>query len=691
MLMDTMAKKVKILALMILILIPLSAAKEKRAKLPEKYKKWVEEEIVYIITSKEKDVFLQLENDREREIFIEAFWKQRDPTSGTPRNEFKEEHYRRLGYANEFFGRGTPKPGWMTAQGRVYIVLGPPKSIEYFENVMNVYPTQIWFYHGDPKFGLPTAFNIIFFKEYGTGEYILYSPSDHGPQSLIADYMRNARNIQEAYDTLKELEPNLARQTLSLIPGERSVPGLVSLASDTLFSAVFSSPQKKVEDKYATAILKYKDWVEVEYTANYIGSDYLVKVMQDDSGLFLVHYAVEPQKLSVDLYQGRYSAHFELNGRVTDTSGKTIFQYSKEFPLSIDQEQLEEIESKSFSLQDMFPLAPGNYRFDVLIKNRVSKEFASVEKDITVPQEISGPRMSALILSYQVKRSEDAGQEIIPFKIGDSQLLCQSRRIFNAKDTLFIFFQILGMNQESKSQATIKLSFFKDRKEFFSRIKTISEYQTDMNFVEAQPLANFSPGFYTAKVSVLDKEGNELLFETEDFEITSVADLPRPLVISKVMPASRLEEYIYTLGIQYLNKGNITEASSLLEKAYHENPSQLKYGLGYAQVLFINREYQKVGEVLSPFLDSEEESEGVLYFLGKSSHALGLFQEALSYYERYLSHFGANLEILNLMGSCYYQLGDKKEALKIWQRSLEINPDQEDIKKLVQSLQEKSK
>ncbi|NIM90938.1 MAG: GWxTD domain-containing protein [Candidatus Aminicenantes bacterium] len=688
-----MKNNATILALMILLLMPLSAAKEKRAKLPEKYKKWIEEEVVYIITPKEKDVFLQLENDREREIFIEAFWKQRDPTSGSPQNEFKDEHYRRLGYANEFFGRGTPKPGWMTDQGRVYIVLGPPKSIEYFENVMNVYPTQIWFYHGDPNLGLPTSFNIIFFKEYGTGEYILYSPSDHGPQSLIADfdYQKNFRDIKEAYNALEELEPNLAHQTLSLIPGERGVPGLVSLASDTLFSAVFSSPQKKVEDKYATAILKYKDWVEVEYTANYIGSDHLVKVMKDDSGLFLVHYAVEPQKLSVDLYQGRYSAHFELNGRVTDTSGKTIFQYSKEFPLNMDREQLEEIQSKSFSLQDMFPLAPGNYKFDVLIKNRVSKEFASLEKDIAIPQEISEPRMSALILSYQAKRSEDAGQEIIPFKIGDSQLLCQSRRVFNAKDTLFIFFQVLGLGQESKSQGTIKLSFFKDRKELFSRTKTISEYQTDMNFVEAQSLANFSPGFYTARVSVLDKEGNELLFETDRFEISSVVDLPRPLVISKVMPVSRLEEYTYTLGIQYLNKGNITEASSLLERAYHQNPSQLKYGLGYAQVLFINREYQKVGEVLAPFLDSEEESEGVLYFLGKSTHALGLYQEALSFYERYLSHFGANLEILNLVGSCHYQLGDKKEALEIWQRSLELNPDQEDIKKLVQSLHEKSK
>lgn len=686
-----MKKKAITLVLIILLLAPLYAKKKGRVELPERYKKWLEEEIGYIITSKEKDIFLQLETDKERDIFIEAFWKQRDPTRGTPRNEFKKEHYRRLDYANEFFGRGTPRPGWKTDQGRIYIILGEPKNIEEYENVMNVYPTQIWFYLGDPKYGMLPAFKVIFFKKEGSGEYILYSPSFHGPQSLIADYIGTPRDIQEAYRALTKFEPNLAKETLSLIPGERVMPGGVSLASDQLMSSIVSYPQKKVEDEYAEALLKYKDIVEVEYTVNYIGSDYMVRVIKDDSGLFLVHYSVEPQKLSVDLYEGRYSAQFELNGRVTDLNGKTIFQYSKEFPLSIDQEQLKKIEATSYSLQDMFPLVPGHYKFDLLIKNRISKEFTSLEKDVTIPEEISGTQISTLILGYQVKKSEDLIKEIIPFKVADSQLLCQSRSIFTPKDTLNIFFQILGLSQNLKSQGTMKLSFFKEKAEFLSKTKAIKEYQTDMNFMERQPLANFPPGFYTVRVSVLGKDGNELIFETEDFEISPVADLPRPLVISKVMPASHLEEYIYTLGIQYLNKGNIPEARSLLEKAYHQNPNQLKYGLGYAQVLFINREYQKVGDILSPFLDSQEESEGVLYFLGKSSHALGQFQEALSYYERYLSHFGANLEILNLMGSCYYQLGDKKEALEIWQRSLEINTDQEDIKKLVQSLQENKK
>ncbi len=102
--------------------------------LPYKYKKWLEEEVVYIISEKERQVFLSLQTDQERDIFIEAFWKQRDPTPNTPENEFKTEHYRRIKFANERFGRETPTPGWKTDMGRIYIILGEPRQIERLEN-----------------------------------------------------------------------------------------------------------------------------------------------------------------------------------------------------------------------------------------------------------------------------------------------------------------------------------------------------------------------------------------------------------------------------------------------------------------------------------------------------------------------------------------------------------------------------
>ena len=684
-----MSRKTRALILIVLLCIPLYAPKEEKIVLPEKYKKWLEEEVVYIITSGEKKVFLALKTNRERDVFIEAFWKQRDPTPRTPRNEYYEEHYRRFHYANEFFGRGTPRPGWKTDQGRIYIILGPPKSIEKFENVLNVYPTQIWFYQGEPKYELPSAFNVIFFKKRGIGEYELYSPSDHGPQSLIADYMENAANIEEAYQRLRELEPNLAKQTLSLIPGERPAPALISLASNRLLNNIESSPHKRVEDEYAEAFLKYKDIVEVEYTANYINSDSMVRIMRDPLGFYLIHYSIEPKKLSVDFFEDKYTAHLELDGRIYEEDGRTIFQYTKEFPLSFNRDQLKEMESKSLALQDMIPLVPGQYRFSLLLKNTVSKEFTSMESKITVPPLNSKNQMSALILGYRAEKLADPLGDFIPFKFGENQILCQSRNIFTAKDDLFIYFQVYGLSDKLSSQGILKFTLFKSGEEYFSKTKKISNYPSKTNLIEKFPLENYPSGYYKIKVSVLDEEENELFSESENFEITYAENLPRPLIISKVMPVSRVEEYLYSLGVQQLNKGEINDALVLLEEAYNRNPGQLKYALGLSQGLFIKEEFNNVKAILNAFLDRQNDSSEILYFLGKSSQALSQYEEAISHYKGYLSNFGLNLEVLNLLGECYYKLGDTKEALRIWQRSLEINPDQDEIKNLVKSLREK--
>ncbi len=105
-------------------------ANEKRFKqeVSGAYKKWLSEDVVWIITDEERAAFKQLSNDEERDQFIEAFWQRRDPTPDTIENEFKEEHYRRIAYANEHFPAGIP--GWKTDRGRMYIMYGPPDEIE---------------------------------------------------------------------------------------------------------------------------------------------------------------------------------------------------------------------------------------------------------------------------------------------------------------------------------------------------------------------------------------------------------------------------------------------------------------------------------------------------------------------------------------------------------------------------------
>ena len=108
-------------------------------------------------------------------------------------------------------------------------------------------------------------------------------------------------------------------------------------------------------------------------------------------------------------------------------------------------------------------------------------------------------------------------------------------------------------------------------------------------------------------------------------------------------------------------------------------------------MIFILQEYQKVKEILSPFSAEAEKEMGIYFYLGKSYQMLSQFEEAISYYKEYLSHFGTNLAILNLIGECYYQMGNKKEALRAWEKSLEIDPKQEEVNKIVDSLKKETK
>jgi len=672
--------------------------KKPEIRLPEQYRLWLEEEVVYIITSKERDVFRKLETDKERDIFVEAFWKHRDPTPGTPQNEFKDEHYKRIKYANEYFGRGTPRPGWMTDQGRIHIILGPPRNIEDFDTISGVYPVKIWTYDGDPAYGLPTGFNIIFFKKHGIGDYVLYSPVDDGPESLISDwgtgltdeYMRDSSSAQSALQQLAKLAPNLAYQTLSLIPGERPVSGSVSLASTRLLGNVFSYPQKKVEDAYAEALLKYKDVIEVDYSANYIASDSSLYVIKDQSGHFMVHYSIEPKKISVDSYGDKFSTNYELDGRISDAGGNTIYQYMKEFPLSFSGAEIQDLGAKTMAIQDLFPLVPGNYRFDLLLKNTVSKEFTTFEGTITIPEESALPAMTPLVLGYRLEKGPSAAEDYVPFRVRDGQLLTPARKTFAQKENLVVFFQILGLSPELRSSGRLKVDVFRKEAPFLSQLKQIGQSPSAPDFLETFPLQEFPPDYYKIKVSVLDSAGAEVLTQDEDFEITAAPSIGRPLIVSKVMPASGAEEYDYELGLQFLNLKKIKEALVLLEKAYAKNPAQVRYALGLSQALFIEGQYQRVKDILGPWRD-EKATELILYFHGKSAHSLGQVDEAIVDYTDYLSRFGLNLEILNLLGTAHYQKGNRAEALQAWKKSLEINPGQENIKKLVQMLEDKPK
>jgi GWxTD domain-containing protein len=152
--------------------------------LPEKYQDFYDE-IEIIMTPEETEIFLRLESDTQRDLFMEDFWKVRDPSAGTPANEYRDEFERRLEHVEKHYGRGTPRQGRDTDQGRMYLLLGEPMNIKTFPWTQLAYPAEIWWFHANPKLGVPPFFYLVFFKRNGVGEYRLYSPLVDGPTALL--------------------------------------------------------------------------------------------------------------------------------------------------------------------------------------------------------------------------------------------------------------------------------------------------------------------------------------------------------------------------------------------------------------------------------------------------------------------------------------------------------------------------
>lgn len=653
--------------------------------LPEKYRKWLEEEVVYIITPTEKEVFLQLESNREREMFIEAFWKQRDPNPNLPGNEFKDEHYRRIEYANRMFGRGVPGPGWRTDMGRIYIILGEPNYIDKFEQVSEIYPTVIWFYEGLVEYGLPNSFNVVFFKRSGIGEYELYSPVRFGPHHLLKESGWDPEAYKKAYNQLLQIEPTVANISLTLIPSERQTSLTPSLASEVLINQMIpKAPYEKVKDAYARKLLKYKDFVEVDYSANYIDSDAMVRVFQDGQGMYFVHYLIEPSKFSVENLENSYYSNFDINGSIKNQEGKIIYQYERKVPIKLNPGQLRSIRNKLFSFQDVFPLIEGSYNFDLLMKNTVSKEFTSFEVTLDIPNP-SSLTMSDLTFANKMVRNSKYEENTKPFLLGGNQFVPSPRNDFTNNETLYLFFQIFGLTEELKEQGTLKYTLFKEEEEIQSFHKKISDYSDKTYFLEEFPLSEYSPANYKIKVVLINADNEEILFSQKFFYITPYGGLPRPWVVSFPMPPSDDPMYANILGQQFQNIGDFKKAHSLLEKAFNQKPTSIDYALDFVQLLFLEKEYQRVKEIALPFVIQAKRNE-FLEVLSQSLQKLGEYGQAIKYYKEYLSHFGTNIKILNSIGDCYYQLNNIEEALIAWERSLELNPDQQELRRKIDSL-----
>ena len=285
-----------------LVVHGLAASKDKQ--LAASYKKWLNHDVVYLIASEERDAFLQLNTDAERDKAIELFWEIRNPTPGAPLNSYKEEIYRRIAYVNQFFGTPGHDNGWNTDRGRVYITLGEPQQKAPYYNTRETRPMEIWFYqNANPA--LPPFFSVIFYQREIGGEFRLYSPNFDGPDKLVTSSFA-INNRRKAFHLIDEsLGREVARTTLSLIPNE---PVDINGASSSLSSDLMLSVIKTLANHPLTKeqLRRNRDLltnVSHRMVLNGEYLDVLTAVLRDGMGEPSVHYLLrfmKPEDFSME-------------------------------------------------------------------------------------------------------------------------------------------------------------------------------------------------------------------------------------------------------------------------------------------------------------------------------------------------------------------------------------------------------
>ena len=405
--------------LLLACLAPLAHAAKHARPLPARYQHWLNAEVNYIIDSHERKEFLSLTSDAQRDSFIEAFWRVRNPDPGSPTNSYKDEHYRRLAYANEHYGHFGIQDGWRSDRGRIYIILGAPKQIVTYPSARNVRPLEIWFYQS-PTPVLPPYFSLLFFKPSIGEDYKLYSPNTDGPAHLVSTL--EALNDQDRSLKIlrKSLGDEVARTAVTLLPTgpadlDKFEPGLTS---DMLLSSIEGLPDnpltqellndRRLRERVTTSIYLGSHEAEISYAA-----------YRDERGRMTLSYLMAMQVADPRLVGTRPSgsSYYDVTLRtnVRTAAGKQVYMQEDRMTGELTAAAAEAARKKRFGAEARLPLAPGTYIVEATLTNNVNQVAIKQQDTVTVPAANPDRIGIAGLLAYGEPAGVPDPQGVLPF------------------------------------------------------------------------------------------------------------------------------------------------------------------------------------------------------------------------------------------------------------------------------------
>ncbi len=362
-------------------------AKSLRKELGTSYKKWLDQDVRWIITDDERKAFMQLSNNEERDQFIEAFWQRRNPNPDSEDNEFKDEHYRRIEYANEHFPAG--KPGWMTDRGRIYIVYGPADEIDShpsggtYERPMeegggetSTFPFEDWRYRYIEGIGQEVI--IEFVDTCMCGDY--HMTIDRSEKDAL-------KNVPNAGLTLYE------QMGMSSKADRFNGSGLEQLGAGPMSSDLQTKQFDRLE-QYAklnsAPAVKFKDLEEIvqhKISYNTMPFDVRTDFVKITSDTVLVPVTVQLRNRDITFTNKDGVQHGVVNifGRLTTLSGKVAQTFEDTVVADVPAELLPREVENSKIYWKAVPLKSGRYRLDLVVKDVNGDRMGTWSRSIIVP------------------------------------------------------------------------------------------------------------------------------------------------------------------------------------------------------------------------------------------------------------------------------------------------------------------
>jgi GWxTD domain-containing protein len=503
-------------------------------ELGHEYKQWLNEDVVYIISPAERNAFLQLSNNEEREQFIEQFWLRRSSNPDLPDNDFKEEHYRRIAYANEHYASGIP--GWKTDRGHMYIVWGPPDEIEShptggtYDRPMqegggstSTYPWETWRWRYIAEIGE----NVImeFVDPSGSGEYHL--TMDPSEKDALLHVPGAGLSLMEQMGMASKTD-RFTRSDGTNLPtalGNGQSANLNEFTRLENYAKAFKPPDVKFKDLESIVTHRIvRDQLHFTWRTDNLK-------VTNDTVLVPITVQVPNGQLTFQMKEGVHSAVINIFGRVSTLTGRIVQTFERSVNTDAPDSLYQTYLKRSSIYQEGLPLRPGLYRLDLVIKDVQSGNVGVVNSRLQVPRfEDDKLEASSLILADQIEHVPAKQINTGQFVIGASKVRPRMEGDFTTVDKLGIYLQVYNLKPDDKthkSAATFQYTVKQGSQQVMQFKETSEEMKQTGDQVTIErllPLATLSPGKYTLEVSATDTLSNQSISRTADFTVRTPSE-----------------------------------------------------------------------------------------------------------------------------------------------------------------------